>query len=220
MIDLDFICYSLDDFKEKYNNILLEVNEKYKGIDYRFILIDLKDNYRNYLKAVDGPLMDNLEINAFHLQGYSIKGITELIYPNGLNGEYDEQKASLLNFNFKLIIGFLDNEIKNISNNPQRNISDSLIDYSDVGAKEKVIALKELGIIEYLQKEFSICQTSTNKIAEVLSLLTGEKSGTIQSYINPMINEGTSQKNNPYNNINTVEKTKNKLNTIGVFKSK
>lgn len=93
---------------------------------------------------------------------------------------------------------------------------ENILDYSNTGANEKVIALKELGIIEFLQNNNPICQTSTNKLAEVLSLLTGEKAKTIQSYLNPIINNQTSQKNNPYNNTKTVEKTKDKLINIGI----
>jgi len=95
-------------------------------------------------------------------------------------------------------------------------ILSDLNDYSSASIKEKIIALKELGILDYLKKEFIICQTSTNKLSEVLSLLTGEKASTIQSYINPMINNGTSQKNNPYSNPKLLEKTRNKLNIIGL----
>lgn len=215
MIDLDFICYSLKDFKGALNNVL---NDN-KDYDRGFILTELKSKYKLYLKAVELTSIDSNDqvINVFHFQGESIEGITELIYPKGKAKGIDVNKALELEFNFKSILYYINTELTSVKENTH---DQNIIDYSDVGAKEKVIALKELGIIEYLQKEFSICQTSTNKIAEVLSLLTGEKSGTIQSYINPMINEGTSQKNNPYNNINTVEKTKNKLNTIGVFKFK
>lgn len=91
-----------------------------------------------------------------------------------------------------------------------------LIDYSNSKANEKIIALKELGIIEFLQNNNPICQTSTNKLAELLSLLTGENAKTLQSYLNPIINNQTSQKNNPLNNTKTVEKIKDKLINIGI----
>lgn len=209
MIDLNVICYSLSEFKEFLNNS--------NDYDRNFILSELKPKYKTYLKAVEiyENYFNDEVINIFHYQGRGIDGITELIYPVSRK-ELDVNKALELEFNFKSIIHFINTELLSVK---EIIHVQNIIDYSDVGAKEKVIALNELGILNYLQKEFTICQTSTNKIAEVLSLLTGEKSGTIQSYINPMINEGTSQKNNPYNNINTVEKTKNKLNTIGVFKS-
>lgn len=115
--------------------------------------------------------------------------------------EYERLKEEILNFSEPIL-------------------SNELIDYSDSSLKEKIIVLKELGIIEYLQEEFTICQTSTNKLSEVISLIIGEKSSTIQSYINPMINSGTSQKNNPYINYNSVEKSLNRLNNLGIKKSK
>ena len=95
-------------------------------------------------------------------------------------------------------------------------ILSDLNDYSSASIKEKVIALNELGIIEFLQKNNPIFQSSTNELAKVLSLLTGEKASTIQSYINPMIGVSNKQHNNPYSNSKTVEKTRNKLNIIGL----
>lgn len=106
--------------------------------------------------------------------------------------------------------------VKNTVNNQPKLIDETLIDYSNSKVNEKVIALNELGVIKFLQENNPICQTSTNKLAEVLSYLTGENAGTLQSYLNPIINNQALQEKSPYNSTKTVEKTKGKLINIGL----
>ncbi len=89
-----------------------------------------------------------------------------------------------------------------------------LIDYSNSNGTEKIIFLQRLGVIDFL-KEKTLFQTSTNKLAEYLSAVTGEKTDTLQSYLNPIINKNVSQKNNPLNTISTVNKVENKLINMG-----
>ncbi len=91
--------------------------------------------------------------------------------------------------------------------------SREILDLSDTSAKEKIVFLNELKIIDFLKKnsEFS---TSTNKIATLLSAITGEKAETLQSYLNPMANKFVDQKNNPYENEKLVKKVKVKIASI------
>ena len=76
--------------------------------------------------------------------------------------------------------------------------------------KEKIIYLNELKVIEHLKKEYPILKTSNNKLASLISKITGQKHSTIQSYINPMLNseDRVDQSNNPYNNKKNVLKVK------------
>lgn len=84
----------------------------------------------------------------------------------------------------------------------------------DLSAVQKLIYLKELGVIDLLRKE--VCfKTSTNNLAKVLSAITGEDTRTLSSALNPMLNKDVSQKNNPYNTKKTVEKVKNQLINLG-----
>ena len=88
------------------------------------------------------------------------------------------------------------------------------LDFEDesvlTNGKEKIIYLNELKILEYLRKEYPILRTSNNKLAALISKITGQKHSTIQSYINPILNsEGrVDQSNNPYNNKKNVSKVK------------
>jgi hypothetical protein len=89
-----------------------------------------------------------------------------------------------------------------------------LIDYSESKLTEKIIALNEVGVLDYLltKEPFNL---SVNSLAEYLSLCLGEKTSSIQSYINPIINK-SDQTKSPYNTPKTVDKVKQKLIQIGL----
>lgn len=89
-----------------------------------------------------------------------------------------------------------------------------LLDLSNSKGTEKIVMLQKLGIIDFLKEKQPFIQ-STNKLAEVLSGITGEKAETIQSYINPMVSPGTSQKNNPMKKEKLVSKVNQNLINIG-----
>jgi hypothetical protein len=88
-----------------------------------------------------------------------------------------------------------------------------IIDLSDTNGKEKVIYLNELGIIDYLRNNFHRSNLSYNRLAALLSGITGVKQDTMQSYINPIINkkDKISQRNNPYENEKNVAKIRSIL---------
>lgn len=89
-----------------------------------------------------------------------------------------------------------------------------VIDLSDTKRTEKIIILKQLGILDFL-KEKQPFNTSTNALASVLSGITGIKSGTLQSYINPIYSTNVEQKNNPLKNEKSVNKVIQKLISLG-----
>jgi len=88
-----------------------------------------------------------------------------------------------------------------------------LMDYSNSKLTEKIIALNEIGILDFL-KEKEPFNMSTNRLAEYLSLCLGEKASSIQSYINAIINK-SDQTKSPYNTVKTVKKIQNKLIKMG-----
>jgi len=97
---------------------------------------------------------------------------------------------------------------------PKENTGSEL-DFSDSKANEKMIFLRELGVIDFLkaQEPFS---TSTNRLATLLSAITSEKSTTLQPYLNAMQSNQGHSKNDPYNSRKAVEKVRDKLGNIGV----
>ncbi|MDH0660450.1 hypothetical protein [Empedobacter sp. GD03865] len=114
--------------------------------------------------------------------------------------EYNLELASSSKFNF-----YLSNVDENLE----------LFDYSDSDGKDKIIYLQRLGVIDYLRTK-PLFLTSTNKLAEYLSGVTGVKPRTLQSYLNPMISStNVSQKNNPFEKLDKVNKVESNLKDIG-----
>lgn len=91
---------------------------------------------------------------------------------------------------------------------------EDLIDFSDSKGTEKIIFLQQLGILDFLKNQQPFMQ-STNKLAQAISTFTGEKVTTIQSYINPMNDPTSIQKNNPLTKEKLVAKVNQKLISIG-----
>ncbi len=89
-----------------------------------------------------------------------------------------------------------------------------LLDYSDSSGREKIVFLHKLGVIDFL-KEKKLFLSSTNKLAEYLSAVTGEKLSTLQSYLNPMFSKDTIAKNNPLKSDKLVKTVEQKLISMG-----
>ena len=90
-----------------------------------------------------------------------------------------------------------------------------LIDYDQSLLNEKIIALNEAGVLSFL-KDKEPFNLSVNSLAEYLSLCLGEKTTSIQSYLNPLHNNNSDQSKSPYSSPKTVEKVKQKLIQIGL----
>lgn len=91
------------------------------------------------------------------------------------------------------------------------------LDLSETSLAEKIIYLKLLGVYDFLAKQEPF-NMSKNRLATIVSAITGENVTTIQSAINPIDNSSVSQKNNPLWNDKNVEKIQLNLIKIG-FKS-
>lgn len=104
------------------------------------------------------------------------------------------------------------NELRNQITKEEQ--SQPLLDFSNAKATEKIIMLQQLGILDFLKEKQPFTQ-STNALATAISGFIGEKPETVQSYINPINNPTTSQKNNPMTKEATVLKVNQKLISIG-----
>ncbi len=91
---------------------------------------------------------------------------------------------------------------------------EEIIDLSIEKNTEKIILLHQLGIIDFLKNKEPF-NTSVNKLATIISAITGIKTTTTQSYLNPMLNKDTDQKSNPLNTNKSFEKIRQKLLSIG-----
>ena len=92
---------------------------------------------------------------------------------------------------------------------------DILVDYDQSSLNEKIIALNEAGVLDFLKNKEPF-NLSVNSLAEYLSLCLGEKTTSIQSYLNPLHNNNSDQSKSPYSSPKTVEKVKQKLIQIGL----
>jgi hypothetical protein len=113
-------------------------------------------------------------------------------------------------------IEFLEDIFKNFNIEIDHIYEPEALDLSETSAIQKIIYLKELGIIDMLQKE-PCFMSSVNNLATVLSAITGEKVGTLQPILNSMLNKSNAQKNNPYKSTSTVNKVKAQLTNFGVI---
>ena len=104
---------------------------------------------------------------------------------------------------------------ENSQNHPSLKINDTdEIDFSNTTAVEKIIYLKELGIIEFLRDKTKV-GISNSSLASVISGITGIKPQTIKPSLNRLSNNDTDDKNHPYYNEKTVNKIKLLLSQKG-----
>lgn len=84
--------------------------------------------------------------------------------------------------------------------------------------KERIIALHQLGILDYLNNHPEI--NSVFKIAKAIKSFTGFNYTTVQSYINPIINTNTDQSKSALKNNDQVKKIKKHLDNHVFIKKK
>ncbi|HNP32157.1 MAG TPA: hypothetical protein PKN96_02560 [Flavobacterium sp.] len=92
------------------------------------------------------------------------------------------------------------------------------LDFSDSSAIEKVVFLYKTGILDFLRQKSPFIH-STNKLAEFLSAITGEKTETLQPNINPIYSPQADQKRNPLNKQELIKRVEKHLNIIGFSQS-
>ncbi|WP_264565857.1 hypothetical protein [Flavobacterium sp. N3904] len=93
------------------------------------------------------------------------------------------------------------------------HLKEELIDLSETTGEEKIVFLHKLGVLDFLKKQ-SPYNTSTNKLAILLSAITGVSSTTLQPYLNPIYSPESSQTKNPLKKINVIERVEKKLSII------
>lgn len=207
------LYFSSNDFKDNFDNDFKEFREIFNDADIQDYV---KQNISLYNACIDNVTYITFDdggvfIRADYLGENIVPEIRPLIKTpeNGI----DEIRRKQLLYTFTSILKFLKSKL--ISD---RKIADTkpepLLDFSNAKGTEKIVMLQQLGIIDFLKQQQPFIQ-STNKLAGVISGITGEKAITIQSYINPMNDERTSQKNNPMTKKKVVSKVNQQLISIG-----
>lgn len=107
-------------------------------------------------------------------------------------------------------------DVLNIALNHVNNkhIIEDKIALIDVNPKqtEIIIALNELGILDFLRDKHPHLKMSANRLANVIHLITGSQTESLVSNINAMISKTQIHtKNNPYSSEKVVKKVKDRL---------
>jgi hypothetical protein len=229
--------YSIFDIKRKIKSLtdgaqiehLFDLKvEVYRYLKHKFIqLYPDKVNKPGYnSNFLDQRLFDrNLRLSSFNyntdiensLFWDKLKQSIDLFWRTNCISQIESEVQKIRDFTIELdqlIIEHLNLENTKAENQIQ-NETEEVYDLSDTKIVEKLIYLKELGIIEYMlqSQPFSY---SINKFATVLSAITGEKPNSIQPALNALImDKGLVNKNNPYYNANNSIKVKQRLLDIG-----
>jgi hypothetical protein len=194
----------------EFKEFLNPVNVK-SILEIKSILENTFDNYETKKKEY---FLEWLEFSFLNDLKLSIKKNN---IPNGrffseLNDKHNEIIKQKIDFIDKWILLKKEELKPNILTEPEA------IDLSNTTATEKIIYLHKLGVIDFLRKQEPF-NYSINSLATVLSAVTGEKSGTIQPMLNPMLSEFNDQKNNPLKSKKAVPKVEQQLIKSG-FKLK
>lgn len=196
------------DFGEKdINDKLKEVSNNFEISSLNYINLDLQ---KYIAKEASKDLKKNKKVKIKALIGQKGKPQPFQLDYSSLNNPIEFERLIFLQ-------KFLIDKIFDIKS--KKIIDEKLIDLSKLKGTEKIIMLKLLGVLEFLEKEEPF-NMSKNALASALSGITGIKSSTIQSYINPMYSPNAIQKNNPLTTESSVEKVKQNLSSIGFIPPK
>lgn len=184
-------------------------------IDFIEYEINNNEKIKEYEYVADSRTWEEIEESMNRRKEYLKRRTKKLGYQIASSGG----RYSFTKIETKNNLSHISVEQNPINENVQNIDINPLVDLSDTINMDKIRYLHELGIIDYLRKKEPF-STSTNSLATVISAFTGIKTTTIQSYINPMFNDDTVQRNNPLSNINKMDKVRRQLIEIGFKPSK
>ena len=211
-----FLGCSFEVYKKTYNQRLKDyLAEFFDADEINFISDELDEGIYNYKfkefnsDSFDGDIIlsyEKLKKQIHHSLKKRFEFLSHKAKENGFDLVYNEFENSTTEKEKY--------SLEPIKHSLETKKEEVLMDYSDSKLTEKIIALHEMGVLAFLNAKEPF-NTSTNRLAEYLSLCLGEKTTSIQSYINPIINKSDPSKS-PYNTDKTVEKVIQKLINIGL----
>lgn len=192
------------------------------------LIEELKDNLMNSEKNPNG--IENylifLEEDLIKLPTYDIpgRGFMKMMYKYKSDSEIEENEYFIKKG--EIVVSAISEVIKWIEKHLSRtskvietktllpNENELNYDLSKSKATEKIIFLKELGILDNL-RTIQPFATTINSLATILSAITGEQTTTLQPYLNSLYGKGIDTNKNPYNSEKTVKKVQDQLIKIG-----
>jgi hypothetical protein len=103
--------------------------------------------------------------------------------------------------------------LKNIKNEIEL-IEPEAIDLSDTIAIDKILYLQKLGVIDFLRGQQPFTSVP-DKVAQILSAITGIKIDSIRPMLRPIINNDLDDNKNPLNSKKAVSRVEKQLINIG-----
>lgn len=202
---------------QKIEKVFLEIKKDNK-LNPTVLKLRSKDTLTLVLRDNGRSLSENKSKKIFNLSFYIIENkkikidLVEIWYSN-FEEKIDEKILKILVNLFQLTI-LINDVARTIILNSDSETNDKEIDLSDTIGIDKILYLQKLGVIDFLrvQQPFS---TSVNSLASVLSAITGEKAGTLQPMLNPMLSKKVDDKNNPLNSKKAVGRVEKQLINIG-----
>ena len=192
---LDYLAKITNNFDTQRSQIVLKDIE-----DFQFRFIGDSEYQSLFIYKVNGwrmPIKSREQIDKYEVETYDYDQMLSPTHGVGIR-------------NIEKVISVLKNEMEKKETESQqapdvKEQPEIFLDYSDNTAAEKIVFLHELGILEFLMKKEPF-NTSTNKLAEVVTAFTGIGLTTTQPYLNPIYSKQVDQKNNPLTekNIKTV----------------
>lgn len=189
---------TLDHRYKDYNQRFVDTDEiefmieEYKKILYIYKYLDIVQFIDDRNKKIINKSKN--QKNEFLLNFFKNKNIQVNIFHNELD------RLELFHIEYK--------EIEELVNNKE------LLDLFDSSAIEKILYLHHLGVLDFLKQQQPFL-SSTNRLAIVLSAITGVKRETIQPMLNPIFSKNVDNKNNPLNSQIAVDKVTKQLIQLG-----
>jgi len=187
-------------YTSTYKKRLKVFRDIYTDAEEHNFIIDEQDLINSY--QFSDFIDDNLKKNI----GYSLQKIQN----------YLREKLKSLGYKIKNTVT-KDGKVNSIAIKEASVINldvEPVLDLSGMRIKDKIIYLELIGFFDYIKGKEPYL--NTNQIASIVSAFIGEKSKTIQSYINPILSKEVSQRNNPFKNRSNVEKIKLQLINLGI----
>lgn len=217
-MDINQYIYEQQRYDENLTKFLTENINKNEVDFLNFEINKTEEKIYYYENITVEQIKDELRIQ-FRIK-LSLPDSTPELIENFLNHEVLRFKGAIpskTNYLKKCLTDF--NIRLNRFNGITQKEKESILDLSDSKGTEKIIMLKQLGVLDFLNSKEPF-NTSINSLASAISGITGEKQTSVYPMINPILNPTNKQKNNPLNTKKTVNKVNQKLISIGFNPSK
>lgn len=209
-------------FSKEYQQ-LTEANSYFLGCTYNVYTLTYETRLEafkdTYIDAEEyNFIIDELDlINSYQFSGFINESLKKNIgYSLQKTQNYLRHKLQSLGYKIENTVT-KEGKVKSIATKGASVIqfdNEPIVDLSDSNAKDKIRYLGLIGFFEFIKKREPYL--NTNKIASLLSAITGCNQKTIQPYINPILSTEVLQDKNPLKDSKKVAEVRKQLINIGL----